>query len=61
MSEKFRSPAGYSRSSVQAASTVKMTAGSLADRLRTPAVQYWLNKTAAVIFTVLAACTLLLE
>ncbi len=42
-------------------SAVAVTAGSLADRLRTPAVQYWLNKTAAVIFTVLAACTLLLE
>ncbi|WP_417042820.1 hypothetical protein [Duodenibacillus massiliensis] len=42
-------------------SAVAVTAGSLADLLRTPVVQYWLNKTAAVIFTVLAACTLLLE
>ena len=39
--------------------TVAWCAGTLADRLRSPKVQIILNKTSAVIFTVLAISTLL--
>ena len=58
MSEKFRSPVGYSRSSVQAASTVKMTAavllsqyctaGVLRRSARLPAVTATAEKTMSV-------------
>lgn len=37
---------------------VALCAGSLADRLRTPSVQFWLNRTASVIFAALALFTL---
>ena len=38
---------------------VALLAGSVANRLRTPRVQFWMNKTAAVIFVALAAGTVL--
>lgn len=40
---------------------IALGAGSIADRMRTPRVQFWLNRTAAVIFTALAAATILAD
>lgn len=40
-------------------SCIAFCAGTLADKLRTPKVQFWMNRTAAVIFLALAAVTLL--
>ena len=40
-------------------SFIAFCSGSLADRLRTPRVQFWMNRSAAVIFLCLAAGTLL--
>lgn len=37
---------------------IAVLAGSVADKLRSPRVQFWLNRTAAVIFVCLAAATL---
>jgi threonine/homoserine/homoserine lactone efflux protein len=40
---------------------IALGAGSVADRLRTSRVQFWLNRTAAVIFCLLAAGTVLAD
>ncbi len=40
-------------------SFIAFCSGTLADKLRTPRVQFWMNRTASVIFLGLAAATLL--
>lgn len=39
--------------------SIALLAGSIADRLRTPRVQFWLNRIAAVLFCALAIATLI--